>query len=91
MQKKLKSKFPSRLLNYICDVRKDDEVKKRIDDILDKWGKIDVLVNNAALAIFKTFDEKTIKETMDEFEVNYFGYVKMIKNVIPHMNKQGNE
>lgn len=88
--KKLKSKFPSRLLNYICDVRKEDEIKKSIDNIIDKWGKIDVLVNNAALAIFKTFDEKTIDETMDEFAVNYFGYVKMIKYVVPHMKKQKN-
>lgn len=86
--KKLKSKYSSQLLYYKCDVKKDNEINGTVKDILNKWGRVDVLVNNAALAIFKTFEEKDINDTIKEFETNYFGYIRMIKAIIPQMKKQ---
>lgn len=85
----LQSSYSERLLVSNCDVTDSTHVKDAISSIVDKWGQIDVLVNNACLAIFKPFEQKTIEETRREFEVNYFGYVNMIAAVLPYMKAKG--
>jgi NAD(P)-dependent dehydrogenase (short-subunit alcohol dehydrogenase family) len=81
----LQAKYPGRALAYKCDVTSDAEVKRAVDGIVDSWQRVDVLVNNACIALFSPFDEKSIGDIRREFEVNYFGYVRMIKAVLPHM------
>ena len=77
--------YPERVRYYDCDVTADDEVRAAIDGVLDAWGRIDVLVNNAATFEFAPFAEQTLEDTRREFEVNYFGYVRTIRAVLPHM------
>ncbi|WP_158059098.1 SDR family NAD(P)-dependent oxidoreductase [Halorussus halophilus] len=74
---------------YECDVTSDDDVESAIDAVRDQWGKIDVLVNNAAIFDFDLFEDQTIADTRREFEVNYFGYVRTIRAVLPHMKARG--
>ncbi|QTA37914.1 SDR family oxidoreductase [Thermosipho ferrireducens] len=81
--------YPENLLFCKCDVSIEDEVNLSVDKVIENWEKIDVLINNAALAIFKNFEHKNIEETKKEFSVNYFGYILMIKSVLPHMKKRG--
>lgn len=83
------SSYSERLLVSNCDVTDRTRVKDTISSIEERWGQIDILVNNACLAIFKPFEQKTIEETRREFEVNYFGYVNMIAAVFPYMKAQG--
>lgn len=85
----LQSTYSERLLVSHCDVTDSARVKDTISSIAAKWGQIDVLVNNACLAIFKPFEQKTIEETRKEFEVNYFGYVNTITAVLPYMKAKG--
>lgn len=85
----LKEKYKDQLHIYQCDLKSDEEVKKAVDSIYASWGRIDVLVNNACIAIFKSFEEKSIDETKEEFEVNYFGAIRMIQAVLPYMQNQG--
>lgn len=77
------------LLVSNCDVTDSRRVKVTIASIAEKWGQIDVLVNNACIAIFKPFEQKSIEETRREFEVNYFGYVNTIAAVLPYMKARG--
>jgi len=85
----LQSIYSERLLIYICDVTENEQVKDTVSSVVAKWGQVDVLVNNACIAIFKPFEQKTITETRREFEVNYFGYVNTITAVLPHMKVKG--
>ncbi len=85
----LQAAFAERLLVLNCDVTLPVRIKAAISLIVEKWGQVDVLVNNACLAIFKPFEEKSYSETRREFEVNYFGYVNMIAAVLPHMKSKG--
>ena len=73
----------------ICDVTDMQCVKAVVDEIVQMWGGVDVLVNNACIANFKPFVERCLDETRREFEVNYFGYLNVIKAVLPVMQKQG--
>lgn len=85
----LQSIYSERLRVYICDVTESAQVKDTVSSIVEKWGQVDVLVNNACIAIFKPFEQKTINETRREFEVNYFGYVNTITAVLPYMKEKG--
>jgi len=85
----LQQTYPDRLLFCRCDVTDGAGVKAVVETVVQKWRRIDVLVNNACLAIFKPFEEKSLKEIRREFEVNYLGYVCTIAAVLPHMKAQG--
>ena len=74
--------------SYVCDVTNPEQVKTSIKQIIKKWGRIDALVNNACLALFSSFEEKTPEELHRELDVNYFGYVNMIRSVLPQMKVQ---
>lgn len=81
----LQETFPGRVHFYDCDVTVDGDVETTITDVIDRWGKIDVLVNNAAILNFGFFDDQTLADTRRTFEVNYFGYLRTIHAVLPHM------
>lgn len=81
----LQKSFPDNLLFCKTDVTQDPEVRESVEKVIQKWGQIDILVNNACLAIFAPFEMKDIEDTRREFEVNYFGYVRMINAVLPYM------
>ena len=82
------SKFDVRCLICPCDVSKKDEVKKMADLVLEKFKKIDVLVNNAGFAIYGSVSDLTIEDIESQMKTNYFGMVYCIKNFLPTMLKQ---
>ncbi len=85
----LQDSYPDLLRFYQCDVTDETQVNAAVASVIQEWGRIDILVNNACLAIFSPFEQKSLDDTRKEFEVNYFGYLHMIKAVLPHMKAQG--
>lgn len=81
----LRDTFPDQVRFYECDVTTTDDVRTAITEVIDQWDRIDILVNNAAIFNFAPFEEQTLADTRREFEVNYFGYVRTIRAVLPHM------
>jgi len=77
------------LLKYVCDVTHPAQIQIAVDDIIKKWGGVDILINNACLAFFTPFEERSLDDIRHEFEVNYFGYLNLIRSVLPVMKKQG--
>lgn len=71
-----------------ADLTNTSEVNNAVNVIMDIWNQVDILVNNACRAFFSCFEEKDTEDTYKEFEVNYFGYIRMIKAVLPIMKKQ---
>jgi NAD(P)-dependent dehydrogenase (short-subunit alcohol dehydrogenase family) len=82
---RMKESFPQQMMFCQTDVTKDDEVAGSVKAVIEAWQHVDILVNNACLAIFSPFEDKSIEDTKREFEVNYFGYVRMIRALLPHM------
>jgi NAD(P)-dependent dehydrogenase (short-subunit alcohol dehydrogenase family) len=82
--------FPTHpsLLPIRCDVTHPQRIQAVVDEVVAKWGGIDILINNACLALFKPFVEREQDDIRREFEVNYFGYLNMIRAVLPIMRKQ---
>jgi len=85
----LQERYPDRVRFQQCDVTVDDDVQAAIGEVIDRWGRIDILVNNAAIFEFGPFEEQTLDDTRREFEVNYFGYARAIRAVLPHMKARG--
>lgn len=73
------------------DVRNHDSIQKCIDFVLEKEGKIDVLINNAGVGITGALEEIPSEEMMNQFQTNFFGPIEVIKAVLPTMraNKNG--
>lgn len=67
----------------------DDSVGIAIQQAFRKFGRIDVVVNNAGYGIGGTIEELTDKEIRDSFDINVFGTINVIRHVLPIMRKQG--
>jgi NAD(P)-dependent dehydrogenase (short-subunit alcohol dehydrogenase family) len=76
-------------LPVVCNVTNPQRVQSVVDEVVAQWGGVDVLVNNACLALFSPFEKRPMDDIRREFEVNYYGYLNLIRAVLPVMKKQG--
>lgn len=68
-----------------CDVTDEADVKKAVEETIKKFGKIDILLNNAGIAIIGTVETMSLEEWNKGMAVNVNGIFLMCKYVIPHM------
>lgn len=73
------------------DVTKPDTIDSAVSQVIQKAGKIDVLINNAGVGITGPIEETPDSEIKKAFDTNYFGPISVIKAVLPEMrrNKDG--
>src|SRR5438270_4543273 len=72
------------------DVTDDQSVAGAVREVLDRSGRIDVLVNNAGFGSAGAAEESSVAQDQTVFDVNVFGLIRMTKAVLPHMRAQGN-
>lgn len=83
-------KLGAKVKSYVCDVRNEDLVNSSVSDALEFFGKIDVLVNNAALwKVSHSFLDTPVDEWKLFFDVNVFGVVYVTRAVLPKMIENG--
>ena len=70
------------------DVCRDASVRACIDRVLSEDGHIDLLVNNAGIALQGAVEETSLDEIKDLFETNFFGAIRMIHAVLPLMRRR---
>jgi NADP-dependent 3-hydroxy acid dehydrogenase YdfG len=70
------------------DVTKIDEVKNLINTTIDKFGKIDILINNAGLGYVAPLKEGKLEDWHRMFDVNVNGLLSCIHTALPHLLKQ---
>jgi len=87
VEKKI-SKLNVKTLVCTCDVSQKLQVKQMVTNVLEKFGRVDVLVNNAGFAIYGTVSNLSIEEIEAQMATNYFGMVYCIKNFLPQMIEQ---
>ncbi|PRD57021.1 SDR family NAD(P)-dependent oxidoreductase [Sphingobacterium gobiense] len=66
----------------------DDDVKAAVEKSMAHFGKIDVVVNNAGYGQIGTLEELSDEEARENFDVNVFGSLNVIRNVMPYLRKQ---
>jgi short-subunit dehydrogenase len=70
------------------DVRFDDNARTVVDDIHQREGRLDILINNAGFGLFGGIEETSLEEAREQFETNFWGAVRLIANVLPHMRER---
>ncbi len=70
---------------FKADVSKEDEVKKLVEYTIEKYGKIDVLINNAGISQIKMFQDITNDDWNNMLNNNLTSCFYTIKNVLPTM------
>ena len=72
------------------DVNDDISVKNAINKIIAENGRIDVIINNAGYGLFSPIEDITLDQVKEQFETNFFGVVRLVKEALPVMRKQRN-
>jgi NAD(P)-dependent dehydrogenase (short-subunit alcohol dehydrogenase family) len=70
------------------DVNDDRSVADAINNILNEKKSIEVVVNNAGYGLMGSVEDSSLDEIKAQFETNFFGAIRVIKEVIPIMRKQ---
>ena len=78
-------KFNITTLICECDVSDKLQVEKMSKLVLEKYGSIDILINNAGFAIYGSVFDLTTEEIESQMATNYFGMIYCIKNFLPSM------
>ena len=74
---------------YHVDIRDNEKVIEVIGQVINKYGQIDVLVNNAGTVVLKPFLETTIEDRDFQFDVNMVGLWQVTHATVPYMKKKG--
>ncbi|MFS0862001.1 SDR family oxidoreductase [Fredinandcohnia sp. 179-A 10B2 NHS] len=74
---------------FVCDVKKPSQIKELVNETVTQFGTIDVLVNNTGGPPAGFFDDFDDEKWMDAFELTLLSFIRSIREVLPHMKKQG--
>jgi NAD(P)-dependent dehydrogenase (short-subunit alcohol dehydrogenase family) len=79
---------PDRLLAVPMDLGDQPQISGAVEAGLVRFGRIDVLVNNAGHGLLGAVEEATEAEIAQVFEINVFGLLRVTRSVLPHMRNQ---
>ena len=90
LKKELEDNYNVKVLTIKCDVSNEVEVRNMVEEVINRFSKIDVLVNNAGIAIDTIFDDKNKENFMKILEVNLIGTFLVSKEVGKYMRNLKN-
>lgn len=70
------------------DLAKKKSLKESVDHIINREGKIDILIHNAAIAYWGAADSLSFKEAQELFQINFFGPWHLTQLILPYMRKE---
>ncbi len=76
-------------LGVVMDITEPKMVTDGVAKVVSRFGRIDILANNAGVGAVGAVEETSDDETRKIFEVNFFGGLSVIRAVLPTMRKQG--
>jgi NAD(P)-dependent dehydrogenase (short-subunit alcohol dehydrogenase family) len=71
------------------DVTDAASVSAAVATVVQRAGRIDVLVNNAGFGVLGAAEESSIEQAQELFDTNFFGLVRLTREVLPHLRAQG--
>ena len=80
---------PDRVTPLQLDVTDPERIAAAVAEVLDRHGRIDVLVNNAGRGVIGAVEETTNDELRDLMDLHFFGPAALTRAVLPHMRERG--
>jgi NAD(P)-dependent dehydrogenase (short-subunit alcohol dehydrogenase family) len=77
------------LTMLMADVNRDDSVEQTVATILEREGRLDVVINNAGMGIAGPVENTTVEQAKAQFEVNFFAALRLCRAALPVMRRQG--
>jgi short-subunit dehydrogenase len=71
------------------DVASDESATTVVQQVIQRFGRLDVLINNAGIGTAGAAEESSVAQDQRLFNINLFGVIRMTKAVLPHMRAQG--
>ncbi|MFF8271808.1 oxidoreductase [Streptomyces sp. NPDC016562] len=84
----LAASYPGRLVPVALDVTDADAVDATVADVVARFGRVDVLVNNAGRGLVGAVEETSDQELRDLMELHFFGPARLTRAVLPHMRER---
>lgn len=70
---------------FSLDVSDPQAIRKIVDEVMKRYGRIDVLVNNAGISLGGYVEEIPLEDWTHAMDTNFFGLVALTQEVLPHM------
>lgn len=83
------SGYQENFLPLVVDLKSEESVANSFRETINKFGKLDVIINNAGYGLGGALEELTTEEVAENFEVNFFAVVRVIQQALPYLRKQG--
>ena len=83
-----KQRFGDAVLTLALDVAREGQAEAAVQQAFDYFGRLDVVVNNAAYALVGMIEEANEADVHALFETNYFGTLRVIQAALPLLRKQ---
>lgn len=77
------------LLPVGINIKDSEDIKRVVEEVITKWGRIDVLINNAGITSNVSLLDSTDEEFKEMFDINFFGVVSLTREVVKHMKDTG--
>ena len=76
-----------RVFTYAFDIRDRGQIESLVNQVMERWQTIDLLINNSGLAVPETVEAITEDEWNKVMDTNLRGVMQLVRAVLPHMVK----
>jgi len=72
-----------------ADISREEEARRLVEKVMEAWGRIDVVINNAGIWTYGEMGQMTSEVWRETMQVNLDAVFYIINAVVPYMKKQG--
>lgn len=75
---------------FVCDIRREDNIKNTVKLIIERFGKIDILINNAGIWTDENLEQQKVDLRKNTLLTNVLGHIQFTYEILPFFQKQNN-